>query len=88
MALKFDTGGQVYCDHMHWRNLYYSEQHRFPGLPWVLRQTIPEVPWGPDGRKTDVMVSELMGDSLEAVRLRRPSVRARQPRASRVNDCR
>ena len=80
MALKFDTGGQVYSDHMYWRNLYYSEQHRFPGLPWILRQTIPEVPWGSDGRKTDVMVSQLLGDSLEAVRLRRPSVRPRHIR--------
>ncbi len=73
MAIKFDTGGQVYSDHMHWRNMYYSEQ-RFPGLPWVLRTTIPEVPWGAEGRKVSAMVSELLGDSLEAVRLRSPNV--------------
>ena len=67
---------QVYNDHMQWRDLYHNEATRFPGLPWILAQTIPEAPWT-DGRKVDVMISQLLGDSLETVRLRSPQVRAR-----------
>ena len=59
---------------MVWSELYYNESVRFAGLPWILAQTIPEAPWG--GRKVDVMISELLGDSLETVRLRNPEVRA------------
>ena len=71
---------------MQWRELYYNEATRFPGLPWILAQTIPEAPWG--GRKVDVMISELLGDSLEAVRLRNPQVSARaaDARALRADD--
>jgi hypothetical protein len=65
----------VYNDHMLWRDLYHSPQ-RFPGLPWVLPQTIPEAPWR-DGKLVDAMISERLGDSLEACRLRRPEVRQR-----------
>ena len=75
-ALRPDAGGrrtQVYSDHMHWSQLYYNPATRFAGLPWILSQTIPEAPWG--DKKVDVMVSELLGDSLEAVRLRNPEVR-------------
>ena len=72
MAVKLDSGNQVYSDHHYWRDLYYSDA-RFAGLPWILSQTLAEVPWG-DGT-VDLMVSELLGDSLEALRLRRPAVR-------------
>ena len=73
VALKFDTGNQVYNDHLRWRDLYYDEAARFAGLPWVHSQTIPEAPWR--GGKADVMVSQLLGASLEAVRLRSPTAR-------------
>ena len=69
------TREQVYADHMHWRDLYYNPETRFAGLPWVLAQTIPEAPWR--GAKVDVMISELLGDSLETVRLRSAQVRVR-----------
>ena len=73
VALKFDTGNQVYNDHLRWRDLYYDEAARFAGLPWVHSQTIPEAPWR--GGRADVMVSQLLGASLEAVRLRSPAAR-------------
>ena len=72
VAIKLDSGNQVYSDHLFWRDLYYSDA-RFAGLPWILSHTLPEVPWG-DGT-TDMMVSELLGNSLEAVRLRSATVR-------------
>ena len=58
---------------MYWSQLYYNAATRFAGLPWILSQTIPEAQWGE--KKVDVMITELLGDSLEAVRLRNPEVR-------------
>jgi hypothetical protein len=79
VAVKFDTGEQVINDHMHWHDAYHSEATRFPGLPWILPRTLPAAPWG--GAKVDVMISELLGDSLETIRRRSPTVRAREPHA-------
>jgi hypothetical protein len=85
VAIKLDTGGQVYNDHMHWRDTYHSETTRFPGLPWILPQTLPEAPWG--DAKVDVMISELLGDSLETIRRRSPTVRARDTRFACMRAC-
>lgn len=62
----------MYSDHLYWSELYHSSA-LFPGLPWILQNNIPEVLW--HDRRVDILVSERLGASLEATRLRNASVR-------------
>lgn len=66
------SGTQVYNDHVFWSKLYHGHggKDRFEGLPWVLFNTLPAVPWMVGGKeqKLRVMVTELLGESLDDAR--------------------
>ena len=70
VAVKLDTGLQVYKDHTVWSELYHVNFGKPPpGVAWVAFHCFKNVPW--EGASVDAMVSARLGPSLEACRRRR-----------------